>query len=244
MSALTYGNSSSSRRMGFPVNAPAFPKCDAPQVEASADTTHNRSRRLMLDWFERLVVLAFYVALVVRLLHRGFVGHEAGRLLLLPSEGAVVLFIFLRRETTNITLELKDWLLSFAATVAPLMVVPGTSQPIAPAAVCAGVLLMGIVVQVHAKLTLGRSFGCVPAHRGLQLTGPYQWVRHPMYAGYLLSHAAFLLMNPAAWNLLTYTVCYALQIPRLLAEERWLSNDPRYQAYRAVVRYRLLPGVF
>jgi protein-S-isoprenylcysteine O-methyltransferase Ste14 len=65
-----------------------------------------------------------------------------------------------------------------------------------------------------------------------------------MYAGYLLSHVAFLLMNPTLWNLTAYATCYALQIPRLLNEERLLENDPQYRAYQATVKYRLIPGVF
>jgi protein-S-isoprenylcysteine O-methyltransferase Ste14 len=65
-----------------------------------------------------------------------------------------------------------------------------------------------------------------------------------MYAGYLLSHMAFLAMNPTLCNLAIYVVCYGLQIPRLLAEERLLARDQRYRAYLTVVRYRLIPGVF
>jgi protein-S-isoprenylcysteine O-methyltransferase Ste14 len=103
---------------------------------------------------------------------------------------------------------------------------------------------MGMVIQVLAKLALGRSLGCVPAHRGLKLSGPYGCVRHPMYAGYLLSHLAFLLMNPTWWNLTAYALAYVLQVPRLLAEERLLAHDPQYRAYQAAVRYRLVPFVF
>ena len=95
---------------------------------------------------------------------------------------------------------------------------------------------MGMVVQLHAKITLGRSFGCVPAHRGLKLSGPYRFVRHPMYAGYLLSHLAFLAMNLTPWNIAVYALCYSLQLPRLLAEERLLSRDRCYRDYRAAVQ--------
>jgi len=91
---------------------------------------------------------------------------------------------------------------------------------------------------------LGRSFGVVPAHRGLKLAGPYRFVRHPMYAGYLLSHLAFLTMNCTWWNVGVYAVLYGLQVPRLLAEERLLDTDLRYRAYRTKVRYRLIPGIF
>jgi protein-S-isoprenylcysteine O-methyltransferase Ste14 len=121
---------------------------------------------------------------------------------------------------------------------------PGTGAAVVPPALAAVMALAGLVVQVCAKIALGRSFGCVPAHRGLKLSGPYLLVRHPMYAGYLISHVAFLLVNPTPQNFLAYAVCYALQIPRLLAEERLLAIDPAYREYQKNVKSRLIPGVF
>ena len=65
-----------------------------------------------------------------------------------------------------------------------------------------------------------------------------------MYAGYLVTHFAFLLMNPNLWNVALYIVCGATQVARILAEERLLARDPLYAKYLAAVRYRLIPGVF
>ena len=105
-------------------------------------------------------------------------------------------------------------------------------------------MLAGFFIQVCAKLALGRSFGCVAANRGLKFAGPYRFVRHPMYLGYLLTHVGFLVVNASAWNVATYVICYGLQVPRLLAEERWLGRDERYRKYARVVRFRLIPGIF
>ena len=104
-------------------------------------------------------------------------------------------------------------------------------------------MLSGLVFQIYGKISLGRSFGCVPANRGadsqwpLSLTFGIRFTR-----AYLITHAAFLLMNPSLWNLAIYCLAYGMQVPRLLAEERFLRRDPRYQQYMAAVRYRLLPG--
>ena len=46
---------------------------------------------------------------------------------------------------------------------------------------------VGLLFVIAGKITLGRSFGIVPANRGV-VAGPYTLVRHPIYAGYLLSH--------------------------------------------------------
>ena len=65
-----------------------------------------------------------------------------------------------------------------------------------------------------------------------------------MYAGYLLSHVAFLLMNPTPGNLAIYALCDLVQVPRILVEERLLGRDPAYRAYCDEVRWRVVPGLF
>lgn len=197
-----------------------------------------------LDWGERVIVLVLYGWLVARILMSYSDDGRLANLLLLPSEGLVVVFLLLRRRTTEISRSPWEWLMALAATCAPLMVTPGVGSPLIAPVAAALLLLVGMLLQVHAKLVLGRSFGCVPAHRGLKLVGPYRFVRHPMYAGYLLGHTAFLLINPTPWNACVYLVSYATQVPRLLAEERLLGRDPAYREYQAQVRFRLIPWLF
>ena len=231
----------------IPERAPARPAAVASGAAGSALPAGEGRKRLAdscLDWGERLLVLGFYGWLVARLLGGYWATGGMPSLLLLSSEGLVVFFILVRRRASAVSRRPGDWLLALAATCSPMLVSAAVGDALVPETVAAAVLLTGMLVQLHAKLTLGRSLGCVPAHRGLKRNGPYRFVRHPMYAGYLLSHLAFLLMNPTLWNLGMYALCYALQVPRLLAEERLLAHDPRYRDYQAAVRYRLIPGVF
>jgi protein-S-isoprenylcysteine O-methyltransferase Ste14 len=197
-----------------------------------------------LDWLERGFVLVLYGWLVWKILNNYSAHGGLANLLLLPSEGLVVLFLLLRRQTANISRSLSEWVIAISATCAPLMVTPGVGRALIAPQVAVTALLMGMLLQLHAKLTLGRSFGCVPANRGLKLEGPYRFVRHPMYAGYWLSHTAFLAVNPTAWNLLIYSVSYGAQVSRLLAEERLLAQDPEYREYQKQVPYRMIPWVF
>lgn len=198
-----------------------------------------------LDLVEKLLCAALYAWLVWRIV-AGTLLHGAAfaSLFILPSEGLVLLFLVLRRRATDLSIDWRHWLLAFAATASPMMVVTGVGRPLIPTAAAAVVMVLGTLIQLHAKLTLGRSFGCVPAHRGLKLAGPYRLVRHPIYAGYFVSHLAFVLVNPTAWNVGAYAVAYAFQIPRLMIEERFLARDPDYADYLRRVRWRLLPGIF
>jgi protein-S-isoprenylcysteine O-methyltransferase Ste14 len=197
-----------------------------------------------MDIAERVLVLGLYVWLVVRIV-AGYADKGAVvDLILLPSEGLVVLLLLVRRSAREISHRPSDWGAALCATVAPLLVQPGTGPSLLTPAMAAIMMLAGMLIQVHAKLVLGRSFGCVPANRGLKFSGPYRYVRHPMYAGYLLTHVAFLLMNPTLRNLALYASCYLMQIFRILAEERLLSKERSYLDYIATVHYRLVPPIF
>lgn len=113
-----------------------------------------------------------------------------------------------------------------------------------PEQVGASLCCAGILWQLFAKVSLRRSFGILPANRGIVTRGAYRVVRHPIYLGYFITDMGFLSTNFGWRNLLVYAGLYVLQIGRLLREERLLSDDPEYRAYQADVRYRVIPGVF
>lgn len=193
-----------------------------------------------LDRIEQGLIALLWVWLVWRVV----VSHNPFAPLLLLSETAVMVFVLIRRPTHAISMDLGDWLLAITATAAPLLVQPGNNlfPQVIPLGV--GLLIVGNCAQLYAKLALRRSFGVAPANRGIKVAGPYRLVRHPMYAGYLLVHIGSLLLFYSPINLLIYTIGWWAQIRRLLAEEALLSQDADYRAYQAVVRWRLLPGLF
>jgi protein-S-isoprenylcysteine O-methyltransferase Ste14 len=76
-------------------------------------------------------------------------------------------------------------------------------------------------------------------------TGPYAWVRHPMYAGSLVMLLGMPIALGSWWGLLVIIAILPTLIWRLIDEERFLSrNLPGYVAYRHRVRYRLIPRLW
>jgi protein-S-isoprenylcysteine O-methyltransferase Ste14 len=113
-----------------------------------------------------------------------------------------------------------------------------------PETVAVGLQITGILIQICAKLTLRRSFGLLPANRGVVVRGPYRVVRHPIYFGYIIRDLGFLLPNFGIQNVIVLTVHLGVQICRIVREERVLSKDSSYREYMSRVRYRLIAGVF
>jgi protein-S-isoprenylcysteine O-methyltransferase Ste14 len=197
-------------------------------------------RPRVLDRAEQLVILAMWAVFAWRMIQ----SPNGYAPLVMISETAVMVFTLIRRPTDAISLRAGDWMLAFTATIAPLMIVPvQDSYPLlAPLGVF--LLFLGNCWQAYAKLILRRSFGIAPANRGIKITGPYRFMRHPMYAGYLMVHIGVLAVMFTPWNLLIYGIGWFAQIKRLLAEERLLTQDAEYRAYTEQVRWRLIPGLF
>ena len=194
--------------------------------------------------FERLAVVVLFIMLVKSI--AGPVAHGASifNLLILVSEGLVVLLVMLRRPAIELSTKPVDWLLAFGASAVPTLLRSGGVHPLSPPAVAGAIMLVGIIAQVACKLALLRSFGVAPANRGLVIAGPYRFVRHPIYASYIISQAGFLLLNPTAWNVGVLAVNLMLQILRIGAEERVLAHDPGHAAFCKAVPYRLVPLLF
>jgi protein-S-isoprenylcysteine O-methyltransferase Ste14 len=156
---------------------------------------------------------------------------------------AAILFL-VRRPPRQVSTRMFDWLVAFAGTFGASLLRPGGANPgwIDPL----GLTLQGIGVAlgVCGYLTLRRSLGIVPAHRGLVTSGVYRVVRHPLYTSYVIAELGYLVQSPRVWNVVVLILAWSCQILRIRSEERLLSNDPAYRLYREQTRRRLLPGVW
>ena len=110
----------------------------------------------------------------------------------------------------------------------------------------AGLVLVTLAagLSLVTLLTLGRLFGVRPALRGLATSGPYRFVRHPMYLSYVLADIGYNLQEWNSVTLLLVLVGWASLVYRIYAEERVLSQHAEWPAYVVLVRYRLFPGLW
>jgi len=76
-------------------------------------------------------------------------------------------------------------------------------------------------------------------------SGPYRWVRHPGYAGALLTYFATSFFLDSLWTFLPVAFLTIVLIIRTALEDRALKEELEgYREYAGRVRYRLLPGVW
>lgn len=201
-------------------------------------------RIVVLDVIERAIVSAVFCRFAYLMLQNVSDTANIGVALMFVSELLAFVLIIIRPLSSTLSLRPLDWLFGVAGTIAPLLVTPAPVAPLLPEAVCFAVIIAGIYVQITAKIALGRSFGIIAANRGVKIGGPYRFIRHPMYAGYTITHIGFLLTMPSLRNALFYAVALTFQVVRILREERVLNEAQEYREMATRVRYRLLPGVF
>lgn len=76
-------------------------------------------------------------------------------------------------------------------------------------------------------------------------TGPYAYVRHPMYSSALLMFPSLALMLGSWWGLVVAGFIAILFVVRTALEDRLLRRElDGYADYATRVRFRLIPGVW
>lgn len=155
---------------------------------------------------------------------------------LLALESALVAYMLLTRRAEKRTA--PDWQ-KWLAWVS--MGLPLTLQTGAGSLGSQTMALTGLGITLWGLSTLGKSFGIAPADRGLVAIGPYQFIRHPMYAGALLMAGSALVQQMTLWNLSVFGLLVFSAIARILWEEHILRD---YALYAHLVRWRLIPGVW
>lgn len=211
------------------------------QVWPSA--ARRRSDRIA-DFAGRVAIVILFTLLTMRIT-ADFA--ETGRftgLLLVAGEALVVVLTVLRRAAIVLDRSWRARVVTALSLCGPLLLRPAAQGELLPGFVTVGVSSVGLLIVLAGKMSLGRSFGLMPANRGIVCSGLYRVLRHPIYAGYLLSHLAFLGAHASPWNIIVLGTADLALLVRAVVEERTLALDPQYVAYQQRVRWRVFPGVF
>jgi|APCry1669188970_1035186.scaffolds.fasta_scaffold15539_3 protein-S-isoprenylcysteine O-methyltransferase Ste14 len=187
-----------------------------------------------------LALLIVMAALITAHLKAALAGSLVS-LLFIAQHLAILVLTLLHRPAGVACRSYGAILLAWAGTLLPLAMRP-TAEP----ATRAGLILLipGSLLATAAILSLGRSFGMEPAHRGLRTRWLYRVVRHPIYAAYLLIIGGVLLSAWSWWNSVVAIIWLAVQVLRIIREEAVLAGDDAYRRYAQQVRWRLVPGLW
>jgi protein-S-isoprenylcysteine O-methyltransferase Ste14 len=200
---------------------------------------------ILTEWLLRFVAVFVYGVAVSNIVRALRMDPTRWTLIaLLVTEGyALVLIVCARRSSLRDT--------STVALVATLYSVfyyvffdPGRTTALISEFAGMVFYIVGTAWQFSAKASLGRSFGLLPAQRGMVASGPYRIARHPMYLGYVIGQTGFVLVNFSLQNLLILLGIYMALWLRISREEAVLATSADYRAYQERVRWRLLPHVF
>jgi len=202
---------------------------------------HNRILASALKIIANVAVIGFLGLLVYACYRRFQDSGSINWLGLLVVNSLMVGMYVVKRDARAISQSPFLWLLAFAGTCVPLALRPAATAVTAD--IGNVIQIVGLVAIAVSMLSLRRSFGIVPANRGIRTGGLYGFVRHPLYASELFWMLGFVVANPTAWNIALWVCDCVLQLSRASAEERFLGNDPVYSEYRARVKYRLVPLV-
>jgi protein-S-isoprenylcysteine O-methyltransferase Ste14 len=204
-----------------------------------------RSRRLSemsLEWTCNIVlgVLFFFYA------------YEYGKALLVaPRLSVIVMLVFttmagtffmIRRAPKSHSRVPVEWFCAAGGTWVTLLFRPLIGAADVPTLQV--LLICGMLVSMTGLISLGRSFGIVPANRGVQRSGLYRFVRHPMYFGYVVMHSCFVGQHFTYYNVGILFLFVLFTVLRIIMEERHLSKDDAYREMQQAVRYRLVPFVW
>jgi protein-S-isoprenylcysteine O-methyltransferase Ste14 len=209
---------------------------------AATDDRPQAQESDLADRLARLLIIALFSLMAVAI---GSDFLKTGRftgLLLLASEGLVVVLTVLRRAPVVVDRSARARVLTVLSLLGPPLVRPASVATLAPEVVSVGISVIALLVVIAGKVSLGRSFGLMPANRGIVSTGLYRLVRHPIYLGYLIAHVAFIMANPTPWNIGVFVIADIALLARAVCEERTLSRDAAYRSYQTRVRWRGVPG--
>lgn len=190
-----------------------------------------------------LLAVTFLLATLPAARELSFSLAGAANVVWLTGDATMAVMSFARFAPRTSSVNLRTLAASGGMLILPCLMRP--TNPSIGALATSGLIfeLFGIVLSQVARVYMGRSFGVLPANRGIVSKGPFRWVRHPIYFGWLILSIGYAMSYPNARNIILIATTFPFMVWRIGQEEVHLSADPEYRRYMDRVRYRLWPGV-
>jgi protein-S-isoprenylcysteine O-methyltransferase Ste14 len=162
--------------------------------------------------------------------------------LIVLMETIAATFLIIRRDPDETRHTWQTWTTTTFGTLAPTLFRPTG----ATVDLLLGDILQvgGFTLQVIALLYLSRSFGLLPAYRGIKSSGLYGWVRHPLYSAYVISFIGYWINNQSFANAAVAIFGAAFLVMRIYCEEALLLKYADYRRYACRTRWRLIPAIW
>ncbi|HKV53918.1 MAG TPA: isoprenylcysteine carboxylmethyltransferase family protein [Candidatus Binataceae bacterium] len=150
----------------------------------------------------------------------------------------------IRLQPSCTMIDVRSIIATTGMIAVPMLMRPGVRSVGWIAALAFAVQTVGMLVSQVSRLYLGRRFALLPANRGIVRRGPFRAVRHPVYAGWLILAAGYVMAYPSWLNGATFLLTLPLMMWRINLEEHLLNGDAVYSEYCQRTPYRLIPGFF
>jgi protein-S-isoprenylcysteine O-methyltransferase Ste14 len=120
----------------------------------------------------------------------------------------------------------------------------GKTDQALPNLVSTACVLIGMIMMLVTIRHLGKSFSLVPQARSVVQTGPYRWIKHPLYLAEEIAILGVVLQHLTPATVMVLVLHIGVQVYRILCEEDLLRrNCPEYSSYEAS-RWRLIPYIW
>lgn len=198
-----------------------------------------------MHWLINIAVASFFAYFIYSKIIRLAAGQSMALSIALLFRNTSITLVFLFRHPSKLTSRnVGDWILAIGGTFITYLYT-GRATPIHPSIVPIAyvILILLAFLSTFCIINLGRSFGIVPANRGVKTRFLYRIVRHPLYSLYMIYDLAFISVAFSLSNCCVGILHALFSYLRAKREENILIQDRAYSEYASKTRYMFLPGI-
>jgi protein-S-isoprenylcysteine O-methyltransferase Ste14 len=187
------------------------------------------------------LALLFFAALIPG--HTSRYSIHAADIIWMVGAALMGIFSLIRVPPKTVTVSPRSIAATAGMMILPTLIKPGLASVGLLNQAGMALELIGVIFTQLARVYLGRSFGLLPANRGIVSKGPFRLMRHPIYVGWFVLTLGYAFIYPTPRNFVVIVAALFFMMWRIVQEEELLGLDPEYRAYCEKVGYRLIPWV-